>query len=498
MWQSWKWAAAASIGCWLGMASYGAAQGDAPYDAGNGYSLHYSAPIVAPHAPAPAPFARQPYLEGSHAAQSASASSVHSRLGGDCGCGSGAPCSCGAGCSCDAMGDSAGHIAHGCADASCVCGDCCEEAQPWRLFQNGTILGFGLTGWIEAGAAANGRNPPSRYNGPVTFADREEGYLNQLYAVLENPFDAECGCWDFGGRIDFLFGTDARFTKAIGLELDQNGGESWNAGHSFYQVALPQFYAQVGNDRVNVMAGHFYTIIGYEGVMAPGNFFYTHAYTHQYGEPFTHTGALATWKYSDMWRLVGGIHFGWDVFDSAVDRVGFLGGAYFTPTEDITVAFTMTTGDELAFNNLLANRTMYSLVGGFDLTERLQWVLQHDYGWQDNATGQGLNAQWYGVNNYLFYTINDEWRAGVRFEWFDDADGTRVFGIGAGNPAQGPFIGDFYECTVGLNWLPGPNWTIRPELRWDWFDGDNASPRPFDDGRSNSQFLAAIDLIFLW
>ena len=41
-----------------------------------------------------------------------------------------------------------------------------------------------------------------------------------------------------------------------------------------------------------IKLGHFYTPIGYEVVPANGNFFYTHAYTMQYGEPFTHTGVL--------------------------------------------------------------------------------------------------------------------------------------------------------------------------------------------------------------
>jgi hypothetical protein len=381
----------------------------------------------------------------------------------------------------------------GCEDCDCGCGD-----DMWRLFGDNTILGFGLTGWVNAGMTANNWNNPSRFNGPVSFNDREDVYLNQLYAVLENPLDVEDGDWDFAARVDFLFGTDARFTKAVGLELDQFGGEHWNRGRDFHQIALPQFYAQFGNDRFNVLAGHFYTPVGYEVVTAPGNFFYSHAYTHQYGEPFTHTGALASYQLNDQWRAVGGVHFGWDTFDSAIDRAGFVGGLFWTPADDVTISATMTTGDEINAVGTLSNRTMYSLYGIFQLTEKWAYVLQHDNGWQDDAIGPGQQANWYGINQYLYYTINDQWRAGLRAEWFDDPNGYRVVSVGATNPAKGPFRGDFYEITAGLNWTPHSNWIIRPELRWDWYDGGAVGPKPFNDGNNSSQFLAAMDLIFQW
>ena len=53
---------------------------------------------------------------------------------------------------------------------------------------------------------------------------------------------------------------------------------------------MPQLYADFAYNRLTVRLGHFYTIIGYEVVTAPDNFFSSHAYTMQYGEPFTHTG----------------------------------------------------------------------------------------------------------------------------------------------------------------------------------------------------------------
>ena len=57
--------------------------------------------------------------------------------------------------------------------------------------------------------------------------------------------------------------------------------------------------------------------------------------------------------------------------------------------------------------------------------------------------------------------------------------------------------GSYYATTLGLNWFPLPNTTVRPEVRWDWFDADaGVGPGPFKNGTERSQFMAAVDLIF--
>jgi len=70
------------------------------------------------------------------------------------------------------------------------------------------------------------------------------------------------------------------------------------------------------------------------------------------------------------------------------------------------------------------------------------------------------------------------------------------------NPTAAGFHGNFFELTLGLNWTPHANFIVRPEVRYDWFDGGTFSPRnPFDNGfdeNDNDQFLAALDVIFLW
>jgi hypothetical protein len=374
----------------------------------------------------------------------------------------------------------------------------CASAEAWTLFPQDDCRcgGWKVGGWMEGGITFNADTPPSRFNGPVAFNDRDdEAMLNQLIVYLDKPLDAKCG-WDWGGRVELLYGRDALFIQSVGLELDDDGSSKWN-NERFYGVALPQAYGEIGYGDVSVKLGKFVTMMEYEVIAATGNFFYSHSYGFLYAVPFTHTGGLVKWQYSDQLTLIGGAVNGWDRYDSQSDRFAFHGSLTWTSCDErSSVAVSFMTGDEdgVGVPAFEGNRTAYGLVLTHMLSDNLTYVLVHDLGTQEGVTAAG-EAEWYTLANYLLYTINDCWTAGLRFECFRDDDGFRVVGLGNGNNNDGPFVGNFYEVTCGLNWTPNANLRVRPELRWDWFNDDGGSPAPYDDGTKNNQFTAAIDAI---
>jgi len=393
------------------------------------------------------------------------------------------------------------HCDSGCAAYEC---DQCDP-EPWRLFGS-TPRGFQVYGWVDQGFSANARNstPPAAGFGnlPVTFNYRNDYQLNQLYVVAEKETDSASCDWSFGGRVDVLYGEDYIFTTAAGLERRPNGTNHWAEaqainggggggginGSSRLNLALPQAYGEIAKNNWKLKLGHFYTIIGNEVVTSPDNFFYSHAYTMQYGEPFTHTGGLLTMQPNESWTIHAGIVNGWDKFDAVTDRPSFLGGVTWTSYDERTsLAFSLITGEEDGTSTpTLGNRTMYSIVFSHQLNQ-WQYILQHDLGVQANGVSATQDASWYGINQYLLYTINDSWKAGVRYEWFNDQNGTRVTTSG----------GHWHEIAAGLNWTPRRNVIVRPEARWDWadFHSPTAPPGPFDNFTRRSQFVGAVDVI---
>ena len=187
-------------------------------------------------------------------------------------------------------------------------------------------------GWLDAGGTVNADNPASRYNGTLAPNDRNEFQFNQLYMVMEKTLKTDDGCWDIGGRVDLLYGTDYIYCQSLGFETNPDGSPKWNGGVD-YGLAMPQIYAEIGNDKVSMKLGRFYTIIGYESMMATSNFFYSMNYAVRYAEPTTHTGGLVTWKKSDELTLyMGGVN-GQDQTDGLTDSLAALTGFAWTPKE---------------------------------------------------------------------------------------------------------------------------------------------------------------------
>ena len=355
----------------------------------------------------------------------------------------------------------------------CGCGNC----------------GFRFEGWLDGGFMLNGDKSPSGYNGPYNQLDRHEGALNQAYMILERPL-ADSPSMSLGGRVDLLYGTDFFLGQSAGLEWNPDGSSRWNGDH--YGLAIPQAYGEIGNDRLSVKVGHFYTIVGYEGVPAVNNFFYSKSLSYMFGGPFVHWGALATWKANDRLSFDAGIVNGWNALDRVSDEASFLGRVSLGDDRDpIWLSFAIITGDEL--NETKAdstNRTRYSFIVGTNLTTRWQYLFHQWYGTQDDffaATGE--SAEWYGIDQYLYYEVSPCVRLGGRFEWFRDDDGVRLGLSRPGNPNKGPYVGDMYSLSLGVNWSPYQNLMLRPEVRWDWFDGAGL---PFDDGADDRQFLVCM------
>ncbi len=402
-----------------------------------------------------------------------------------------------------------------------------------------------FSGWLETSISGNDNAYHDGFNGPVTFQDRtSQLQLNQLNFYFQKVVANSATDFDWGGRFDFMFGSDSIFTQAYGNPVTnphtgnfQPRGD-WDlklTGDRFYGIALPNAYAEFNlpfGTGLNLKVGHFYTPVGFEVVTSPDNFFVTKPYTFQYGEPFTHTGLLNTYTFNPNWQVMAGAVTGsgtggWDgSFNRNLGTWSGLYGVTWTSDDANTSLFVSGTAGKQSDNNGHFWGDV-SLVGKHNITDKLHFIIQHDHGWANSViTGNGIannggvinsgalqNADWYGVNGYLIYDVTDKFSAGVRAEWFRDNNGFRIAGPGrcaaaSNSNDQGvgynyacgssysayPYAGSSYEeVTIGatykaLKWL-----TLRPNIRW-----DHSDLKVFAGGNQNEQVMITGDAVVLF
>lgn len=356
------------------------------------------------------------------------------------------PCCPGIGDACDAALSSEGCDAGGCGFLG---GDGFDLGS--KLFDEGS--GWDVGGWMQFGYTNKNdgvfNTHPGRFN------------AHQMNLYVEKVADGSNGV-GFGGRVDLMYGVDASNTQSFGNNPGNfDFANGWD--HGIYGWAMPQLYGEVAYKDLSVKVGHFYTLLGYQVVPATGNFFYSIPYTFNFGEAFTHTGALATYKASDKVTLYGGYTLGWDTgFDQRFGGSSFLGGASVAVTDKITATYICTAGDL----GWIGEGYSHSLVIDYKINDKWEYVLQTDHDTMDksiNATSGFGHYDASGVNQYLFYTINDQWKAGARAEWWK-CNGTSL-----------------YEMAYGINYKPMKNLTIRPEVRYNWVPGTIGNA-PFSQG----------------
>jgi hypothetical protein len=365
---------------------------------------------------------------------------------------------------------------------------------PERLFPE--FGGIQIFGWLNGGYIYNTTAPGANFNGPYNAVDLTWPMGNQAYVVVEKGLKGDD--FDIGGRFDFLYGEDFLLAQSRGFELNRNGTLKWN--NQWYGFAMPQIYLEAGNETASVKVGHFYSIVGYEGVPAPNNFFYSKSYSYMFAGPFTFWGALGAWKVNDNLTVQGGVVNGWNALDRVTNSVNGIAGAKWTD-ELFWTSFAIVAGsgspDAAAFRpeNTNGNELRYSFLLGLTPVDGVEYVFHQWYGTADNYTPVGGQARWYGVDQYLYAAVTEQVKAGMRFEWFRDEQGTRVGLNRPANPNKPGFQGNFFSATAGVNYDPNANLRIRPEVRWDWYDGQ-AGRLPYGtNGNKANQLMIGCDFI---
>lgn len=133
-------------------------------------------------------------------------------------------------------------------------------AQPWRIPQPCLLQAHNIAmgGWVQQGITGVNPTPNNRSLGPLSTDDRANEYqLNQAWLFFERAITNEGEGWDWGGRVDILYGTDWRFANTLGLENTFNGSQQ------LYGMAMPQCYLDLAYNKLTMRFGHWYAQCGH-------------------------------------------------------------------------------------------------------------------------------------------------------------------------------------------------------------------------------------------
>jgi hypothetical protein len=256
----------------------------------------------------------------------------------------------------------------------------------------------------------------------------------------------------FGGVLNLTAGDAAAVIRAYGSPVQDS------------KFDMTQAYVQYAASALTVSAGKFVSLAGAEVIASPANTNYSRSILFGYAEPFTHTGLRSAYAANDLVTMYLGVNNGWDDFKDTNGAKTLEAGVALTPSRTLSVVASGYFGEErsggLVNDGPQGERSLVDLVATWALTEQLSLIVNYDWGRQDNVLaalpGANRRANWRGLAGYANYTFTDHWKASVRAETLDDAQGYRT-----GVPQT------WRELTTTIAYLPLKCIELRAEFRID-------------------------------
>lgn len=367
-----------------------------------------------------------------------------------------------------------------------------------------SIGGFDLTGYVDvayshlSGRGAFNTTPAGAgvtVGGPNRVFDYKRNTLNLHQAAFTLAKQPKEG---FGGLLNVTLGRDADVIAAYdtnpsnGIGCNLATGQATTGGCKKDSWDITQAFVQYATGPVTIIGGKFVTSAGAEVINSTANPNYSRSILFGYAIPFTHTGARVSYAVSDTFTLMGGINNGWDALkDTNTAKTVELVGS-FSPSKQLSLSVGGHSGKErvggLIGTGPEGTRNLIDVVGTYNATDKLTFILNYDYGTQDNtmtvaANGAG-KSKWDGLAGYVNYQFTDQWRLSLRAEYFDDRDGYRT-GV----------VQKWKEATLTLGYLPLKNLDLRAEVR-----ADRSNVRAFVDSSgttaSNNQNSFGLQAIY--
>ncbi len=329
-----------------------------------------------------------------------------------------------------------------------------------KLSQVLDASGITATGYVDAGYEYVSNTTPS-----YRVFDTEHSAFSLHQAALNLAYQPKTG---FGAFVNFTTGDDAQLIHSVG---------SGDTG----SFDVTQAYVQYATDTTTIIAGKFNTLAGAEVISPALNTNISRSVLFGYAVPFTHTGVRATFAATDEVSLILGVNNGWDqVRDLNTQKTAEFGVAY--TTKPFVLAVSGYVGSEPTLPNINGSRQLIDVVATFNASDALSFVLNYDWGKQEDYNAAMGTAKWTGLAGYVNYAIDDSWRVSGRLEYFNDKNGFRL----------GAAPQKLKEATFTVAYMVEKSFEVRFEGRHDWSDKSTFMDNGIATDNQNSVAIGGI------
>ena len=384
------------------------------------------------------------------------------------------------------------------------------------------IDGIHLSAQLEAGIMGNPSGPADGLNFGQLFTDHaNQVQLNQLLLTAQKPLDPKNPDYQWGFKLQFMYGSDARYTQFLGElnRVDPNQRYQLDVVEANVQAHLP-WLTEGG---IDVKAGQYPTPLGYETIDPSTNPFYSHSYIFQFGLPFKHTGALTTTHVNSLLDIYAGADTGsnttWGPLGDNNGAGGGIAGFGLNLMDgNLTVLALTHFGPEQATRLLSpigvnANgqwRYYNDVIITWKASDALTLVSEANLV-RDGFGTVGKPVNGFGFAQYGSYALSDTLALNGRAEYWRDDNNFFVASFPSNSApvmAQQGFAVPFLHTapgtnttygalTIGVTWkptVPAPvtGLLVRPEVRWDHAFTNN---HPFNAQQDNNAVTIGADAV---
>ncbi|MND29077.1 hypothetical protein D3C80_195770 [compost metagenome] len=400
--------------------------------------------------------------------------------------------------------------------------------------------GIKVSGLLDVAWSRNNRSTSDERedglsNLPITGMSDEGFEFGGLHVFVEKPLNGtfvpritplpgpKPENFAFGFTFESNYGRNAQFARTYGWDMawgmnEQDPARAQRDKDRFLAIpnAAVTAYVPYGPG-FNFMAGIFGPALGYEippNIREARNPFASKTYAFV-TQPGTVAGALVGTRLINDESGIFGVELGgvqgWNNLRDNNDDKSLIGALRWRSADMSSwVDYEFIVGNEQNddFSDVQAPpsrlvspnnqfKQQHSLNGWQKLDEHWSVGAELVYGHQDGdgksstvdvLNGPGFDgARWWGANAVLTYQYRPNLSFSVRGEHFSDPDGFALFPTTVAR-------GDYNAITAGFRYDFNGHISVRPELRYDWFDA-REHDRPYGNGRDRDRLGVMVETL---